>query len=103
MAFSMQAAGGSRASRGPRATVLRAVDDRAEDEALMTAVAVHADRHAFARLFGRYAPKVKAHLVARGTPAGVADELTQDVMLLVWRKAALFDASKGSLVTWLYT
>jgi RNA polymerase sigma-70 factor (ECF subfamily) len=69
----------------------------------MTAVAVHADRHAFARLFGRYAPKVKAHLVARGTPAGVADELTQDVMLLVWRKAALFDASKGSLVTWLYT
>ena len=98
----MQAAG-SRASRGPRATVLRAVDERAEDEALMTAVAVHADRDAFARLFGRYAPKVKAHLVARGAPAGVADELTQDVMLLVWRKAALFDASKGSLVTWLYT
>jgi len=79
------------------------VDERAEDEALMTAVAVHADRDAFARLFGRYAPKVKAHLVARGAPAGVADELTQDVMLLVWRKAALFDASKGSLVTWLYT
>ena len=69
----------------------------------MTAVAVHADRDAFARLFGRYAPKVKAHLVARGAPAGVADELTQDVMLLVWRKAALFDARKGSLVTWLYT
>jgi RNA polymerase sigma-70 factor (ECF subfamily) len=79
------------------------VDDRAEDEGLMTAVAVHADRAAFARLFTRYAPKVKAHLVARGAPAGVADELTQDVMLLVWRKAALFDASKGSLVTWLYT
>ena len=69
----------------------------------MTAVAVHADREAFGRLFGRYAPKVKAHLVARGAPAGVADELTQEVMLIVWRKAALFDAGKGSLVTWLYT
>ena len=69
----------------------------------MIAVAVHADRDAFARLFTRYAPKVKAHLVARGAPAGVADELTQDVMLLVWRKAALFDARKGSLITWLYT
>jgi RNA polymerase sigma-70 factor (ECF subfamily) len=103
MAFSMLAAAGPRASRGPRATVLRAVDDRVEDEALMTAVAVHADRDAFARLFTRYAPKVKAHLIARGAPAGVADELTQDVMLLVWRKAALFDARKGSLVTWLYT
>jgi RNA polymerase sigma-70 factor, ECF subfamily len=79
------------------------VDDRVEDETLMTAVAVRADRDAFGRLFGRYAPKVKAHLVARGAPAGVADELTQEVMLLVWRKAALFDAGKGSLVTWLYT
>lgn len=69
----------------------------------MTAVAVRADRDAFGRLFGRYAPKVKAHLVARGAPAGVADELTQEVMLIVWRKAALFDAGKGSLVTWLYT
>jgi RNA polymerase sigma-70 factor (ECF subfamily) len=82
---------------------LRAVDDRVEDEALMTAVAVNADKQAFGRLFGRYAPKVKAHLVARGAPAGVADELTQEVMLVVWRKAALFDARKGSLVTWLYT
>ena len=57
------------------ATVLRAVDDRVEDEALMTAVAVRADREAFARLFSRYAPKVKAHLVARGAAAGIADEL----------------------------
>jgi len=101
--MSLQAAAGSRSSRGARATVLRAVDDRGEDEALMTAVAVRADREAFGRLFGRYAPKVKAHLVARGAPASVADELTQEVMLIVWRKAALFDAGKGSLVTWLYT
>ena len=101
--MSLQAARDSPSSPGPHATVLRAVDDRVEDEALMTAVAVRADRDAFGRLFSRYAPKVKAHLVARGTPAGVADELTQEVMLIVWRKAALFDAGKGSLVTWLYT
>ena len=99
----MQAAEGPRAPRGARASVPRAVDDRVEDEALMTAIAVRADRQAFARLFDRYAPKVKAHLVARGAPAGIADELTQDVMLVVWRKAALFDARKASLVTWLYT
>jgi RNA polymerase sigma-70 factor (ECF subfamily) len=103
MPFSLQAAGAPRAPLGPRASVPRAVDDRAEDEGLMTAVALRADRDAFARLFSRYAPKVKAHLVARGAPAGVADELTQDVMLVLWRKAALFDARKGSLVAWLYT
>ena len=34
---------------------------------------------------------------------GVADELTQESMLLVWRKAALFDAGKGSLSAWLLT
>jgi RNA polymerase sigma-70 factor, ECF subfamily len=104
MPFSMQAAAtGPRAPWDARASVLRAVDDRVEDEALMTAIAVSADRDAFARLFSRYAPKVKGHLVARGAPAGVADELAQEVMLVLWRKAALFDARKGSLVTWLYT
>jgi RNA polymerase sigma-70 factor (ECF subfamily) len=78
-------------------------EERAEDAALMTAIAERADRAAFARLFQAYAPKVKAHLVARGAASGVADELVQDVMLVVWRKAALFDAARGSLATWLYT
>jgi RNA polymerase sigma-70 factor (ECF subfamily) len=79
------------------------VDDRVDDAALMVAIAGRADKAAFAQLFRRYAPKVKAHLVARGAVGGVADELTQEVMLLLWRKAALFDAGRGSLVTWLYT
>ena len=83
--------------------VLDPAGDRTDDLALMAAVAERADRDAFAELFRRYAPRVKGHLVARGTPAGVADELTQETMLLVWRKAALFDGSKGSLPTWLFT
>jgi RNA polymerase sigma-70 factor, ECF subfamily len=97
----------ARSPGGGRVSVRHGVDDRAEeradDAALMTAIAERADRAAFARLFQTYAPKVKAHLVARGAPAGVADELVQDVMLVVWRKAALFDAARGSLATWLYT
>lgn len=32
-----------------------------------------------------------------------AEELTQDVFLMVWRKAARFDASRGRLSTWLMT
>ncbi|HEX4406005.1 MAG TPA: sigma-70 family RNA polymerase sigma factor, partial [Polyangia bacterium] len=50
-----------------------------------------------------YAPKVKGHLVARGAAVGVAEELTQDVMLTVWRKAAQFDPDKGTVAAWLYT
>jgi RNA polymerase sigma-70 factor (ECF subfamily) len=103
MAFLTPGAGGPRTARDARASVLRVVDQRGEEEAWMAAIAVHADRDAFALLFARYAPRVKAHLLARGAPAGVADELAQDVMLLVWRKAALFDPRKGNLVTWVYT
>jgi RNA polymerase sigma-70 factor (ECF subfamily) len=32
-----------------------------------------------------------------------AEELTQDVFLTAWRKAARFDASRGRLSTWLMT
>lgn len=103
MPSSVQAICDPGASRGARATVLRAVDDRTSDESLMDAVAARADRDAFVHLFRRYAGKVKAHLVARSAPASVADELTNEVMLVMWRKAALFDARKGSLATWLYT
>ena len=74
----------------------------ADVAAWLVAIAAHGDRAAFARLFRAYAPKVKAHLVARGAAAGVADELTQDVMLTVWRKAAQFDPSKGTVAGWLY-
>ena len=51
--------------------ILKALDDRVDDAALMAAVAADADRDAFAVVFRRYASKVKAHLVARGVAAGV--------------------------------
>jgi RNA polymerase sigma-70 factor (ECF subfamily) len=67
------------------------------------AAAARGDRAAFGQLFQRYAPKVKAHLMARGAAPSAADELTQEVMLIVWRKAGLYDASRGSIAAWLYT
>jgi RNA polymerase sigma-70 factor (ECF subfamily) len=81
----------------------RPVDDAADAALWLVAIAARADRAAFARLFRVYAPKVKGHLVARGAAVGVADELTQDVMLTVWRKAAQFDPGKGTVAAWLYT
>jgi RNA polymerase sigma-70 factor (ECF subfamily) len=73
-----------------------------DDAALVAAIVGCADRQAFATLFRRHAPRVKAHLLARGVSSALADELTQDVMLRLWRKAAQFDASKGSIGAWLY-
>jgi len=96
----------ARPRRFDRASVQRLVEgrtDEVDDAECMAAIAARGDRTAFAQLFRRYAPKVKAHLLARGAATGAADELTQEVMLIVWRKAALYDASRGSVAAWLYT
>ena len=70
--------------------------------ALVQAVARHRDRHAFARLFAIFAPRIRGQLVARGAAPATADELTQEVMLTVWLKAAQFDPARGQLGTWLF-
>ena len=93
----------ARPRRFDRASVQRLAEGRTDELEWMAAIATRGDRAAFAQLFRRYAPKVKAHLMARGAATGAADELTQEVMLIVWRKAALYDASRGSVAAWLYT
>ena len=70
---------------------------------LVEAVASRADRAAFAALFKHFAPKLKGYLIKIGTDRGQAEELTQEVMLTVWRKAATFDRSQASVSTWMFT
>ncbi len=72
-------------------------------DALLGRVAVHQDRAAFATLFAHFAPRVKAYLLRLGAPSGVAEELAQEALLSVWRKAHLFDPAKASAATWLFT
>ncbi|MDO1558809.1 sigma-70 family RNA polymerase sigma factor [Brevundimonas sp. 2R-24] len=60
------------------------------------------DRAAFAELFSLVAPKVKAYLIRLGTEAAGAEELTQDVLLTVWRKADQFDPAKAGPLTWIF-
>ena len=38
-----------------------------------------------------------------GMSAGQAEELAQETLLMVWRKAALFDPAKASASTWIFT
>jgi RNA polymerase sigma factor (sigma-70 family) len=60
------------------------------------------DRAAFARLFDFYAPRVKAMAMRNGTPAPVAEDIAQDVMLRVWRARAQFDPSRAQASGWIY-
>ena len=61
------------------------------------------DREAFARLFAHFAPRVKGFLMKSGTPAQIAEDCAQDVMVTVWNKAHLFDPSRASAATWIFT
>jgi RNA polymerase sigma factor (sigma-70 family) len=74
----------------------------AEWAALMQAVAEQRDRAAFTRLFDHFVPRLEVYLIRLGTDKASAEEISQDVMVTLWRKAALYDSSKSSVSTWLY-
>ncbi len=76
-----------------------AADEMAER---IAAVARAADRDAFAALFRYYAPRVKAYLMKLGSDAAAAEELMQEAMVLVWRKADQFDPARASPSTWVF-
>ncbi|WP_422371892.1 sigma-70 family RNA polymerase sigma factor [Hoeflea sp.] len=69
---------------------------------LAEAVAERRDQNAFAELFDHFAPRLKSYLQRLGMEPSQAEELTQEVMIVLWHKAALFDPSKSSLATWLF-
>lgn len=70
---------------------------------LVRAVALTGDRRAFAVLFKHFAPRVKAYLIRTGTASELAEDLTQETMVAVWRKAAQFDPGRAQLSTWIFT
>jgi RNA polymerase sigma factor (sigma-70 family) len=72
-------------------------------EDLMVAVAERRDRAAFVRLFEQFGPRVRAYLMRQGADRTSAEDLVQDVMLTVWRRAAQFDRSKATVSTWVFT
>jgi RNA polymerase sigma factor (sigma-70 family) len=70
---------------------------------LLDAVARRQDRAAFARLFEHFAPRLKAYVRRLGAPDQKAEDIVQEVMITVWRRAALYDASQASVGTWIFT
>jgi RNA polymerase sigma-70 factor (ECF subfamily) len=70
---------------------------------LLRRVAANGDIEAFRKLFQAYAPRVKSYMMRQGSDANTAEELAQETLLLVWRKAGLYSGDKGSATTWIYT
>jgi RNA polymerase sigma factor (sigma-70 family) len=74
----------------------------AEWAALVSDVAEKRDRTAFTRLFDHFVPRIEAYLLRLGADRAMAEEISQEVMVTLWRKAQLFDSTKSSVTTWLY-
>ncbi len=68
----------------------------------MLAVRDTRDRDAFGALFDHFAPRLKGFIMRTGSSAHNAEEIVQDVMLTVWRKAHMFDPHRAQVSAWVY-
>jgi RNA polymerase sigma-70 factor, ECF subfamily len=104
---------GQEACRVPRAATRRALvtlsagEDKlptsGELDRLVLAIAKEGDRQAFALLFKYFAPRLKTFLMRSGTAATAAEEIAQETLLTLWRKASYFDPVRAGSKTWIFT
>jgi RNA polymerase sigma-70 factor (ECF subfamily) len=92
--------------------VMESADKRQDDEKqrletlfrnLIVRVAQQRDRQAFSQLFDHFAPRLKSFMMRKNTSAELAEDLVQEAMIAVWNKAGLYEPSKGSVTTWVFT
>ena len=69
----------------------------------LTAVADVRCKTAFTHLFTFFSPKIQRIARNKFPNEAQANEVVQETMTKVWRKAHLFDADKGAATTWVYT
>jgi len=69
---------------------------------LLRRIAEQADPAAFRELYQAYGPRVKAYMMRRGADAATAEDLAQETLLTVWRRASLYTEGKGSASTWIF-
>lgn len=92
--------------RGPRVT--NHPDEQEPQSAarlndLLLAVSSTRDKAAFQTIFEHFAPRLKSFVLRQGTDEQMAEEIVQETMVKIWRKASQFDPAKASATTWIYT
>jgi RNA polymerase sigma-70 factor (ECF subfamily) len=71
-------------------------------DALIEQIAHSGDTRAFEDLFRHYAPRLKGVGIRSGMSADVAEELAQETMISLWRKARTFERSRASASRWVF-
>jgi RNA polymerase sigma-70 factor (ECF subfamily) len=70
---------------------------------LIEAVATRRDRAAFVSLFEHFAPRVKTFMLRSGASEAMAEDIAQETMFAVWRKAGLFVSGSHGAAAWIFT
>ena len=79
------------------------IANHARWRALVGAIAARQDRAAFADLFSYFAPRIKTFMLRSGAIEAGAEELAQETMLTVWRKAELYNPETANAAAWIFT
>lgn len=70
---------------------------------LIGKIADKQDKSAFGGIFNYFAPRVMGYLINSGSSKEIAEEITQEVLSVVWQKSNQFNHSRGSVSTWIFT
>jgi RNA polymerase sigma-70 factor (ECF subfamily) len=95
-----------RNNRTGRAMTEQQMQEREHYATLIEKVAECQDTQAFQGIYEHFGPLIKAFAVSSGLQYQgdhLPEELVQEVMMTLWRKAALFDRKKAAPSTWLFT
>ncbi|MEX0680486.1 MAG: sigma-70 family RNA polymerase sigma factor [Balneolales bacterium] len=74
-----------------------------ENESLLLTRIAEGDEEALARLYDLYSGILFGLIRTIVKNSETAEDLLQEIFLLIWKRAASFDPSKGSVYTWLIT
>lgn len=69
---------------------------------LLSRIANERSDEAFRRLFEAFGPQLRHYMMRHGADAATAEELAQETLLVVWRKAGLYTTAKGTPATWMF-
>ncbi len=76
--------------------------DKSEEIALLLRVGA-GDRSAFSEFYDRYSGIIFSTALRVLNDATDAEDVTQDVFVMIWEKAAMYDPARGKPLTWAVT
>lgn len=81
----------------------RTIDDAPDFQQLIEQIGKNKDKEAFLVLFDHFAPRLKSFLMRGKFSEDVAEEIVQETLLIVWRRAKSYNANKANPSTWIFT